>query len=1076
MKNSSSASPATLNLPVIQYKQHRASDPTSSGWVSASAGTGKTKVLVDRLLRILLSDSTPETIVCLTFTNAAASEMKERLLRTLKQWAIADSHTLTKWLSDLGHEATEATVSKARGLFMAVLDNPLPIYMGTIHGFCQKLLYQFPLEANISPHFTLMDQEQSTDLLNEVQNNVLRQKMPEIETQISALSTLFSFDQFNLFLKNALQNSQDFLTLHQAYPNLDTYKTFLKNLLQVNESPFDISVLKEPAQALLNSTEAMDQKMGISILNAKNVNTMFPVFLTKEGKPRKRLCSQKFCRTEPNQAQFIIDTAEALETKQISLYNKQMIDCTCAFLHLFSVIHQAYAQKKVQLCALDFNDIIVHAKTLLNSTDQGWVFHKLDAKIHHLLVDEAQDTSPLQWHLITLLVDNMLTHTPEKKSFFVVGDQKQSIYSFQGARPDLFESLHEKFRHKFQTFGLPWFDLNLDVSFRSTEAVLKGVDETFKMHPNGVYTHTAESHIPFRQNESGLIQLLPLVAKPEQEDPPAATTPWPIPTTYKQPTTPADQLANQVACHIHSLLESGIVLPATGSPIKPADIMVLVRKRGPLVNQLIQALKHKNVPVAGLDRLSLKNHLAVQDLLAFGQFLCLPNDDYSLACVLKSPLVQNGWGFSEEQLFDLCHGRSHSLWRSLWDRKDENSPYSEIFSFLNTFLSKVDYESPYVLYAKLLHKTKPFFVARFGEECLDVLEEFQNTLLNFSKNHTPTLQGFLNFMQQQDHVVKRDPSAKNTVRILTIHGSKGLQAPVVILPDSTDKPSLRYEYFLWFTHNQSPVFLLKPKMLFETPQTRNLKENVLGDLHKEHQRLFYVALTRAQDQLYLGGFENTHEESWYEKLYTSLGPHWVPLPHGGYMYNPIGFKIDCRVEKMATSFEEAPSWLNTSLLQKEKPVTENLKDSPSVRRGILIHKLLESLSSVPNERRTEFAKKWSIQHGLDQTVIHGVLSILENPLYGHLFGKNSLAEVSLVHQGQLKRIDRLVFLDDAIYFVDFKTHKKIPYCIEDVPQGILDQMYSYGQALQHIYKKECIRAFLLWTEGPILMEISIEGQ
>ncbi len=1055
----------------VQNKQQQAANPLSSGWVWASAGTGKTKVLVDRLLRVLLGGAAPETIVCLTFTNAAAFEMKERLLKVLQRWAICKDHDLIESLTALGHEPTELTQQKARSLFMSVLDNPHPIHIGTIHAFCQKLLFQFPLEAGISPQFTLMDQEESLRLLEEAQKDVLEQQTSTIESDLAILSSLFSFDQFSSFLKDAQQSQQDFLALIQRHPCLETYESFLYKLFQVNEGGVDMSCLEQAAHALLKSTGKGDKEKGAEILeNMQNEKDLFSIFLTKEGTPRKRLCSQEFCKSFPHEAQSLIDMADVFEEKQVALSNKQIIESTCAFLRLFFHISDKYAQKKDQRCALDFQDMILLSKNLLSGCEKGWVFHKLDAKIHHLLLDEAQDTSPLQWQLISLLVDNMLSATPEKKSFFVVGDQKQSIYSFQGARPDLFEELHKEFREKFKGLNLPWFDINLDVSFRSTGAILKGVDETFWRYSEGVYK-TKESHVPFRQNQPGLVQLLPLVPKKEREDG-TLSTPWPIPKAYEQSITPAYQLAEQIACHIQSLLKTQVVLPSTKKPVTAGDVMVLVRKRGPFVNQLIQALKHKQVPVAGLDRLDLKNHLAVQDLLAFGRFLCLPNDDYSLACILKSPLIQKGHGFSEEQLFDICYNRPHSLWDALWQRKDETSIYQEAYDFLNTFLGQVDYDPPHTLYARLLHLTKPYFVARFGEECLDVLEEFQNTLLNFSQNNTPTLQGFLNFMEEQSHVVKRDGEAKNTVRILTIHGSKGLQAPVVILADSTDAPSMRYENFLWFIHKKEPLFLLKPRLAFETPQTQELKSNVFNALREEHQRLFYVALTRAQDQIYLGGFENKHEESWYQKLYTSLEQHWTCTADGGYIYEPIAFEHGVAVEQHALKLKEVPSWVSTpfTATQVDRPVVE--KNTEAMKRGTLIHKFLEFLSGTAKERRLEVAKTWANKNGLEDHVIQTALSILDNPDYKILFGENSLSEVSLIHQGQLKRIDRLAFVENSIYFVDFKTHKKIPPSQDHVSKDIMDQISSYEAALRSIYKKEHIRAFLLWTEGPFLMEIS----
>ncbi len=1057
----------SVNQSNFQEKQYIASNPAYSGWVSASAGTGKTKVLVDRLLRILLDGASPETIVCLTFTNAAAHEMHDRLLQKLQHWAMCDEQELKKQLENLCGQSFEQLLSRAKMLFTTVLDSPTSMYVGTIHGFCQKILSLFPLEAGISPQFQLMDEEQSQRLLKEVQHEVFSSKNEPLLKHIRILSGLFSFDQLISFLNSAQQNWHDFLNFKKSHP-LEEYKKHLKNTLQVDKCPFKLIDFQKVSVLLCQSSETMDQKLGNNLQHA-TLEELFSIFLTQDGTPRKRLCSQNFSRNFPDDAQFLIDSADGVFQQSMNQKNAQIADATVSFLFVLYDLLDRYESRKNQQGLLDFQDMIVKTHHLLNSPEAGWVFHKLDTKIHHLLVDEAQDTSPLQWAIISQLADNMLVNPTQSKSFFVVGDLKQSIYSFQGARPDLFQAMQKELRQKFKSHNWPWFDVGLDVSFRSTEAVLKGVDETFTQYPDGVYEDNMTKHHAFRQKHPGRVSLLPLIPKKEQE---AAElqTPWPMPVAYENATTPTQELANQITQRIQKLLDSSVVLPSTNQNIEPDDIMVLVRKRGPFVTQLIQSLKQANIPVSGLDRLMLKEHLAIQDLVAFGKFLSLPHDDYSLACVLKSPLVNCGKGLTEEQIFQLCHKRAHTVWQSLWEHAKNDDIFHEVYKFLHDFLSEADYTPLQTLYAKLLHYATPFFVARFGEECLDVLEEFQTVLWNFSKNNSPSLHGFLNFIENNTHVIKRDTSSKRGVRVLTIHGSKGLQAPIVILPDSTDAPTLRNENFLWGYTQGKPIFLLKPKSQFETPQTQVLKQQCLDGVSKEHQRLFYVALTRAQDQLYLGGFQQKHSRSWYEKVYEALKPFWVPGADGGYEYASEVFFENRNDQKKMHEFIPLPEWAKTPVELSFQ--ADNEPQTDSMKRGILIHKLLEFLGSVLRDRRLELANDWKEKNLLDESTIGRVLSILDHPDYAPLFGERSIAEVSLIHDGQLQRIDRVAFVDDAIHFVDFKTHKKIPNTPAQVPADIMNQMTGYSKALKDMYNQQTVRGFVLWTEGPTLMEIA----
>lgn len=1055
-------------MAAINNPQGLAANPRASCWVSASAGTGKTKVLIDRLLNLLLTGTIPESILCITFTKAAAIEMQNRLTTKLQEWAILDDENLQEDLEKLTNQAvSKETLDLARQLFFHVIDTPGGIRIQTIHSFCQSLLQRFPLEAAIDPSFTLLEGDEVNTLLEKAYYQVLKTQDAELQGFLEHIATSMSDYHFEGLLKSIQNQRGQFGKLLARYRNLDDYKTVLENFLKIKESipSANIDALRHAAKILFEQGKS-------ELEEALSKDDYSNFFLTQDGQVRKKLTTKDIQTSFPEIHEILEEEASRLLQEKEQQKNQAIIHSTLAFMHVTQAIFRIYQAEKHQQGLLDFEDLIASTNELLGRPGiSEWVFYKLDNALDHILIDEAQDTSPDQWAIISKLIESFLTPEKPYRTLFVVGDIKQSIYSFQGAEPLLFATLRHDFERQTKILSQEWKNIELHTSFRTTPAILEVVDKTFNAYSNGVkFLEETILHAPYRAGHPGIIELLPLV---EPEENIFEENSWPLPLVQKDSISDHAELAKQITNKIKHLLESPQILPSTNARIKPGDILILVRKRSELVPALIQNLKHHAIPVAGADRLQINEHIAVMDLLALGNFLCLPQDDYSLACVLKSPLINDGYGLSEDELFELCQMRKWSLWQSLKDHSSQTQTFEKAYGFLKDLLGQVDLKSPYSLFHGILSQTENQFIARLGSECQEVLEEFLNLVFSFEEKNPPTLQGFMNHMETLETEIKRSPqgSLQNQIRIMTIHGAKGLQSPIVILADSTDQPSLQNENFLWF----EDLFLLKPPQKKESAAIAALKADALKKLEEENNRLFYVALTRPEDRLYVAGIQKkNNDKNWYGILQTVLSPLALPTAEGGLIYEPISSLVSENTFLETITSAQTPKWLFEKPILPEVFVTETQEKTEAMRRGDLIHKLFEILPALSGDLKA-LGERWITKQKhksvLKPDDLEKTLSILNHPEYRHFFSENSLAEVAIAHQDSQKRIDRLLVTKDTVVILDYKTTVNPPLSVEDVPESYRIQLSEYANIMQRIYKNHQIRTFLLWTEGPHLMEI-----
>lgn len=1040
-----------------------AADPKVSAWVAASAGTGKTKVLTDRILNLLLQGFAPERILCLTFTKAAAAEMANRLTQRLACWATLSASELTQELEGLmgAGSFTPSLSAQARHLFTLVLDAPGGMQIQTIHGFCQSILSRFPLEAGISPHFRVLDDMQTEEMVQEALHAAFMHPTPMMEAALAILNSSMGDQQFSSILNEFFQHRARIVTLLEHHKTLWDYVGDLLRFLDVD--PF----VEEP-EAILDAHLAGRLKKQFAPTE-DDFEAYVSVYLTQKKEIRKKLSEDQ--KPQAERILKFVKSVSALEVAQR----------TVAVLVLFQGVLEAYQDRKMRRCVLDYDDLIIQTQKLLSQPGvASWVMYKLDGGIDHLLVDEAQDTNAAQWEIIQSLTAEFFASDKPYRTFFAVGDAKQSIYSFQGANPQEFLRLKNHFAALSQKVGQGWREVQLDLSYRSTTAILEIVDEVFAnaQHRRGVsFDESAIVHQAFRENHPGLVELWPLIEPNEVKEEEGTKGEWRLPLNRVERFSLEARLAHYLAEEVEKWITSKRVLPSTHRPIQPRDILILVRKRTALGQEIVRALKKRHIPVAGADRLVLTDHIAVMDLLALGQFVLLPEDDLTLACVLRSPLI----GMSEDDLFTLAHERPGTLWASLSLKAKENSVFERAYVWLKSCLGRADITPVYEFYSWVLTQGEGWkrFLSRFGPEVEDALEEFLTQSLDYDQSRTTSLQGFVHFLNHQSQEIKRDASATvhNQIRLMTIHGSKGLQAPIVILPDAAESGREKRDALLW-TDN---LVMLRPTQSQDTEATQYFKTKSAEAEAEEKRRLLYVALTRAQDCLYVGGWRSGKDlasDCWYRIIQDAL-----KLKSGTYRFSQGDHEqnLNFTGEQPSQDSLPLPVWVYTQPMQADRD-SNNVRDQKAysraaVERGVLIHRLFEYLPQLPEGRRYEAACQIIQKEGLVlsewEPDIQATLHILEDAAFKEIFGPSALAEVPVSGLIEGKpfqgRIDRLLVIPDTVIIVDYKTDRHPS--VNEIPAAYRKQLESYATALRSLYPHHKIRKILLWTAGPKVQEI-----
>lgn len=1132
--------------------QIAAADSRRSVFVTANAGSGKTSTLVDRVARLLLEEVQPAEILCVTYTKAAAAEMQARLFDRLGAWAVMNDAELAQSLADLdGRDPAGLAgpdLSRARRLFAKALETPGGLKIQTIHAFCEKLLRRFPIEADVTPGFTVLENEAALALSHEAREELARRALAEPEGPVGLAYSHFAveldwgaFQSLLAMIEADRAKLTDYTArvVHGRAPapheivgcgRDETPEAVEADFLRWVDRSEWLAIATQ-----MSAGSANDQKCAQRMRAAAWTFTgLGDVFLT-QGEPRKAMATAK---APPTAAAWLADLQlkylAALETMR----KARVAEDTHHVLMLAEAHARLYDQAKAARGALDFGDLVARTVDLLTErASAAWVLYKLDGGIEHVLVDEAQDTAPEQWDIIRVLTEGFFageggqrfTPVPASgerlaRTVFAVGDEKQSIYSFQGARPERLRQEAQRYDTLVTGAGARFQGVELATSFRSTPEVLAFVDAVFEPPQRtaalvGEEIGAIPPHVAKREGHAGSVELWPLF---EDVRPPEPDV-W-DPVDQEPGTSGRKQLAAKLAAEIRRQVDSGEALHdrKTGQLRSCAygDFLVLVRRRDATFEEIIRALKTAGVPVAGADRLKLSSHIVFDDLIAIARFALYPDDDLSLAGVLRSPFCD----VDEDSLFELA-GRENrrGLWRELRDRAPERTEWSHARDLLAFALDSRD-RDPFAFFSGLLNRIDATGVSgrarmlrRLGREAEEAIDETLNQVLSAEDRGAVDLETCLARLEAADVEVKRElEGPRGEVRVMTVHGAKGLEAPIVILPDTTSRAKAQGPSLMPVALDDgADAWLMCPGSAKEDcPASKDARDARQARTDAETLRLLYVALTRSRDRLILMGRacgnskQGFDEGSWWHVLSETFQRLEEDDPEN---VRDVGdgvlrFGAD-PVSASAAAVERPspvalPGWAGEApapdgsgrLLSPSKMEEATRVPAPPplattggpgaslgrFRRGDLIHRLLERLPDLAASERADAARRMlARERDLDDAaradIAAAAFAVLDDPVFAPVFGPGSRAEVALT--GQIGgapvsgRMDRLVVTPERVLVIDYKTNRPPPLRIEDADPAYVRQMAVYATVLAAIYPDRPVEAAIVWTDGPRLMPV-----
>ena len=1076
--------------------------PLNSEWINASAGSGKTYQLIQRILKLILAEVPYGNILCISFTNAAAKEMEKRLHEKLQSWALSDDQDLKKDLSGLGITSPNASLlSKAKNIYTDYLWSETKIRFTTLHGMCQSLLRTFAIESNVSPNFIVLEENE--------QNNIWQQSFEEMSKNTAAKKILSKLVDYTTLL-NLQELLQTILKNRYRWTNetalQNATSTSLGEFLQKNNLPssvnrFDWLIKRYPLDSILQICQRAKNGSDADQVFAKNLEAFYStfcnstsqsswqdllsLFLTKSDSPRKKLLSKKSTESLADKQDVFLDFSNDIWLIQKACLIEKICDKTTLLIEIFRLVFREYESKKASLGLLDFDDLIIKATQLLKSQEQGaWVRYKLDNQLSHILVDEAQDTSSHQWELIINLIDDFFSkdRSETTKSLFVVGDPKQSIYSFQGARLAEFDQFKSRIQEKFIEHASPISERSLFHSYRSTTPILTFVDKVFDGFENPASPFYKVSHSSKRTNNYGKVSIWPLIQSgehPENQDNIANTE---------------EKIAEKIAKEIRQWLDQGKLLQTKNRPIHAGDIMILIQKRGRFGPAMANALKRHQIPCAGLDRLTLQDNLAIRDLHSILKFLLLPEDDFSLASILKSSLVK----IDEEALLKLCLEREEkSLWQELKEQSNDNGELKEIVIWLQELLNKVDFATPRSLVSAILIEQRGMekWIKDLGSSVNDPLLEYLSLIEQHQIKNGPSLEHWVHWFETNKISIKRDTSDSNQeyIRLLTVHGAKGLQAPIVFLTDTTETKTNK-EPLYWSSNNG--MFWSSSSAEKDFEPIRSIKEHEQNDLEDESNRLLYVALTRAEEEVYVCGWEpargEVSEKSWYKKCKRAVSQLISMSSHNKetMVYEPSSIatinKQPIEYNPKSQETDYSPELFKPIITKSESTIVvrpsgdggednNTLKNEKALFYGSVMHKVLEHLPPTGNHNEYLSKAKTYIENlnssllsdDKKNQLVHNLKNLLNSEIpeiniegsYFQEVSFRSLEEYKIIN-GQIDLIIRNSHAKET-WIIDYKTGQYNTRSLDKYKK----QLEIYGQFVQEQYPQDTVNLALLWIDS-----------
>ena len=1107
-------------------------DINSSVWVSASAGSGKTTILTNRLLNMILNDVDISKIVCLTYTKTAAREMKERIYNSLSKWVTIQNNELEVELKNISNiNITKEQIKKAKTLFAKTIDNIDNLKIFTIHSFCQQILSKFPIEAGITPNFEVIDEYQSKELISEAIDNILSY----------AKNDSYFYESVNLIIKE--KNEDDFYDFinylvskrknFELIGNDINYINNLKKLLNIQFETKEQLVkdfLEYNFDSILDVCDNIP-KSKMTKTNIKNIEKIKEnIKKIKDNRYKDNIEKLsliiddyiKIFLTEKNskRVNFIYNLNQ--EQDRCYLFQQNLINTKCYNLTLSSIeiifkIIDNYKHLKEKKGVLDFNDLIIKTTQLLkNPNHSDWINYKLDSGIEHILIDEAQDTSVLQWEIIQCLTRDFFSgvnNHNNPRSIFAVGDEKQSIYSFQDASPEMFEKMHNFYKEIVEDSRNNFVKIGLKKSFRSLKTILDFVDAVFIGYENSI----SKLDNKIKHNETregiGLVELWPLidVAKTEEKKE------WKINFNSDEETKKQELLAKYISDKIEELLESNrAIIDKEGKKrkIKCKDIMILVKNRNKIfLSYLIKDLNRKNITNSGLDKVNMFDEIIIKDIISLLTFILFKDDDLNLANIVKSPILS----LTEEDLYKICRYRADNNINLL---SSLEKLYPNKYKLLNSIIEKNKTLNIYDLcfYIFIKCDIKKNIVSRYGTDSVEIINKFLDFVYKYENKNNCSLLSFINFVINNTDEIKKDfETSNNQVKIMTIHASKGLQSPIVFIVDANTTADNRKEEIIWCKNNNymSNEYINIPcyKTSEESEIIKNIKNNNLVNIFNEDLRLFYVALTRAENELYICGLgKKSNKKSWYsiseeamnhlncKKSVFEFDNNLEKFVYGKYNYldNSLSETINNESNKnsdpyiIETILKNIKTYNYTNNKQKiispsqyynyidrDKPAQNNIN---SIEKGKIIHKLLEILPKIDrsNWKNVMNIYKNNIKNFTQSEISEIskiIFNILDNDNLKQFFSEKSNSEVNIVGEidGNIVsgRIDRMVELEDKILILDYKNTLKNYKNSEELPKEYIRQLEIYKKLLERTNKNKPIECYILITSYGILIKVEI---
>lgn len=1108
-------------------KQALAADPRLFAWVSANAGSGKTHVLTQRVVRLLLDDVEPARIFCLTFTRAAAANMSARVFKMLGAWTLLEDAELAAAIEATGAPAPKS-LAPARALFARALETPGGLKIQTLHAFCERLLHLFPFEANAPADFRVLDETEQSEWLAAARREALELSARDAPDALAVLARETGEDRFERIVADVLRDMD-------AIDDLDAHEISLRAALGLAEGEDERQIAREILEdgfhwnmwgelaAVFDAGSATDRKVAQALRaaaafapGAGAVGPYLRIFLTEDSetktlRPKARVATKAVAEPGSDLKTRLDAEAERLCNLLARMNAAQAFVRTQALLCVAGLVRARYAQMKRDRSALDYDDLIARARHLLGrSGAAAWALYKLDGGIDHILVDEAQDTSLAQWDILQRLSEEFTTGAGAARgfrSFFAVGDEKQSIFSFQGAAPAAFAAMRRAFERRSAQARLRFEHVRLDLSFRSAPIVLEAVDHVFAREEArrglGEKGEPPPAHAALKIDVAGLVEVWPPILKTKTPDPDE----WALPLDQPRESDPAAELARRIARRIAAMIAPDShervadETPGGLRRIAAGDIMILVRRRDALFEHLVRALKEARVPVAGADRLDVGGHIAVMDLVAAMRAALAPQDDLTLASLLKSPL----FGLDDDDLIALAPHRPGSLWAALG--ASSAPAHRAAAARIARWIARASGARPFDFLSDILGPEggRKAMLARLGPEAADALDELLSLALAHERQDAPSLAAFAHRIGQLQLSVRRDMEAAGAlVRVMTVHAAKGLEAKIVFLPDTcrAPAPSLGATFFR-LGPPDAPVLVWSPRKAEDPPPVAAARAALRESAEEEYRRLLYVAMTRAEERLYIAGHcdaTGPQEGSWYALVTAALAEYASETPADfdpGQNLLRIGapnMVSECADFHAARAPEHLPEWVlraaapereaapplrpSSALAAADAPARARASPDEANARGLLLHRLLQSLPDIAVERRADAAQAFLAvaAPGLAdaRVLIQEALDTLSAPALQPFFGPSSRAEVALAARiaraGRAAldiagRIDRLAEVGDEIWIADFKTGAPAAHASH------ITQMALYRAGLERLYPSRAVRAFLVFTRNAQAQEL-----